>query len=131
MSVVAWKVRKTSVTVRAPHQVGVCKKHKVMLKATIKEEGDNAMWVPLPAPKVVGTAESPFEKALVGIMKEMKASQKSSERIAWDALEVLRESGPAVVAGHAEPDDGSGGPGRVGSAGQAFCEDKGNGSARE
>ena len=69
-------------------QVGVRKKHKVVSKVTIEEEGDNAAWVPPPAPRVVGTAELPFGKALVGIIKEMKVSQKSLERIARDALEV-------------------------------------------
>ena len=77
--------------VRGPHQVGMRKKCKVVSKVTIEEEGDDMMWVPPPAPKVVGMAESPFEKALVGIVKEMKASWKSSERIAWDVLEVSRE----------------------------------------
>ena len=46
---------------------------------------------PLPAPKVVGKAELPFEKALVGIVKEIKVSWKSSEKIAQDALEVSWE----------------------------------------
>ena len=63
-----------------PHQVGVHKKHKVVLKATIEESGDNAMWVLPPTPKVVRKAEMPLEKALAAIMKEMKASQKSSEK---------------------------------------------------
>ena len=81
----------TSVTAQAPCQVGVHKKHKVMLKATIEEEGDDGVWVLLPAPKVVRMAESPFEKALVGIMKEMKVSRKSLERIVRDTLEALQD----------------------------------------
>ena len=72
-----------------PHQV--CKKRKVTSKATIGEEGDDMEWVPPLAPKAVGMAESLFEKALTGIVKEMKASWKSSERIVWDALEVSHE----------------------------------------
>ena len=78
-------------TARAPRQVGVRKKCKVMLKATIKEDGDDTAWVPLPAPKVTRMAESPFTKALMGIVKEMKASRKSLEQIAQEALEVLCE----------------------------------------
>ena len=62
-----------------------------MLKAIIKESGDDVMWVPPPAPKVVRKAESLFEKALVGIVKEMKESRKSSEKIMQDVLEVLCE----------------------------------------
>ena len=72
----------------APHQVGVHKKCKVVSKATIEEDGDNAAWVPLPAPKVTGTTELPFAKALVGVVKEMKMSWKSLEWIAQEALEV-------------------------------------------
>ena len=49
------------------------------------------MWVLPPTPKVVGKVELPLEKALVGIVKEMKASQKSMEKIVQDALEVLWE----------------------------------------
>ena len=79
------------VMARGPHQVGVRKKCKVTSKATIEEEGDDVAWVPLPAPKVVRTAESLFEKALVGIVKEMKASQKSLERIAQEALKVSHD----------------------------------------
>ena len=68
---------------------GPRKKHKVVSRATIEGDKDNAAWVPpLPAPKVAGTAESPFTKALVGVMKEMKMSWKSSERIVQEALEV-------------------------------------------
>ena len=80
----------TSVMAWALCQFGVHKKCEVVSKVTIKE-GDDAMWVLPPAPKVVRMAESLFEKALAGIMKEMKVSWKSLERIAWDALEVLWE----------------------------------------
>ena len=73
------------------HQVGARKKHKAVSKATIEEDGDDAVWVLPPAPKVVGMVESPSKKSLLGIVKEMKASQKSSERIAPDALEVSWE----------------------------------------
>ena len=75
-------------TAQGLRQVRVCKMHKVVLKATIKEEGDDAAWVLPPAPKVVGMAESLFGKALAGIVKEMKASWKSLERIVQDVLEV-------------------------------------------
>ena len=78
MPVMAW----------APHQVEVRKKRKVMLKATTEEDRDDTVWVPPPAPRVTGTAESPFTKALAGIVKEMKASRKSSERIVQEVLEV-------------------------------------------
>ena len=64
---------------------------KVVSKAIIEESGDDATWVPPLTPKVVGKAESPFEKALAGIVREMKVSWKSSEKIAQDALEVSRE----------------------------------------
>ena len=74
-----------------PHQVRVRKKRKVVSKATIEASGDDTTWVPPPAPKVVGKAEMPFEKALAGVMKEMKASRKSSEQIAQEVLEVLHE----------------------------------------
>ena len=76
-----------TVTAWGLHQVRVCKRHKVVSRLTI-ESGDNATWVPLPTPKVIGKAESLLEKALVGIVKEMKASWKSMEKIAQDALEV-------------------------------------------
>ena len=82
------KIGGTLVMARGPRQVRAHKKCKVVSKATIEEDGDNVAWVPPPAPKVVGTAESPFEMALVGIVKEMQASRKSSERIARDAIEV-------------------------------------------
>ena len=72
----------------ALHQVGVHKKHKVMSKVTIKEDGDDAVWVLPSAPKVTGMTELPFAKALAGIIKEMKASRKSSEQIAQEALEI-------------------------------------------
>ena len=72
------------VTVRGPR-----KKHKVVSKAMIEGDEDDAVWVPPPpAPKVAGTAESPFAKALAGIVKEMKMSQKSSEQIAQEVPEV-------------------------------------------
>ena len=74
-----------------PRQVRVRKKRKVVSKATIKESGDNMTWATPPAPKVVGKVDTPFEKALVGVVKEMKASWKSPERNAWEALEVLCE----------------------------------------
>ena len=81
----------TPVTAWGPHQVGARKKHKVISKATIEEPGDDVTWVPPPAPKVIGKADMPFEKALACVMKEMKVSWKSSERIAWDTLEVSHE----------------------------------------
>ena len=68
---------------------GPRKKRKVVLRVTIEGDEEDVEWVPpSPAPKVAGTAESPFTRALAGIVKEMKASRKSSERIAQDALEV-------------------------------------------
>ena len=68
---------------------GPCKKHKVMSRVMINGDEDNTAWVPPPpAPKVAGTAELLFTKALAGVMKEMKMSRKSSERIAQEALEV-------------------------------------------
>ena len=85
----------TSVTARGLHQVGVHKKckvgSKVMSKPTIEELGDDAMWVPPPTPKVVGKAESPFERVLVGLVKEMKETRKSLERIVQDTLKVSWE----------------------------------------
>ena len=75
--------------VRAPRQVGVCKKCKVILKATIEEDRDDVVWVPPLAHKVTGTTESLFTKALMGVVKEMKTSWKSSEQIVQEALEVL------------------------------------------
>ena len=79
------------VTAWAPCQVEVCKKRKVVSKVTIEEDGDDAAWVPPPAPKVTGTMESLFTKALTGVVKEMKASWKSLEWIAQEALEVSCE----------------------------------------
>ena len=73
------------VTVRGPR-----KKCKVISKTTIDGDEDDVQWVPPPTPKVTGTAESPLMKTVAVIMKEMKVSQKSSERIAWETLEVLR-----------------------------------------
>ena len=72
------------VTARGPH-----KKCRVVSRATIEGDEEDAEWVPpLPAPKVTGTVESLFSRALAGMVKEMKASWKSSEQIAQDALEV-------------------------------------------
>ena len=51
---------------------------------------DDAEWAPPPTPKVTGTAESLFSRALVGVVKEMKASRKSLERIVQETLEVSR-----------------------------------------
>ena len=79
------------VTVWGPRQVGVHKKRKITSKVTIEEDGDDTAWVLLPAPKAVGAAESPLEKAIAGIVKEMKASWKSSERIAQEALKVSHD----------------------------------------
>ena len=85
---------------------GPRKKRKVVSRATIEGDKDDMEWdeddmewdeddmewvPPSPAPKVARTAESPFTRALAGMVREMKASRKSSERIAQDALEVLRE----------------------------------------
>ena len=68
---------------------GLCKKCKVVSKATIEGDEDDVVWVPLlPAPKVSRTAESLFTKALASVTKEMKMSRKSSERIAQETLEV-------------------------------------------
>ena len=73
----------------------MCKKckvrTKVVSKVIIEELGDDATWVPPPAPKVVGKVESPFKKSLVGTMKETKVSWKSLEKIMQDALEVSHE----------------------------------------
>ena len=66
------------------------KKRKVMSKAMIEGDEDDAEWAPLPTPKVTGTAESPLTKAIAVIVKEMKASRKSLERIAQETLEVSR-----------------------------------------
>ena len=71
-------------TVRGPR-----KKRKVVSRVTIKGDEGDVEWVPpLPAPKVARTVESPFTRALAGVVKEMKASRKSLERIAQDVLEV-------------------------------------------
>ena len=78
-------------TAWGPRQVRACKKCKVISKATIEELGDDVTWVPPPAPKVIGKADTPFAKALVGIMKEMKESRKSLERIVQDVFEVSHE----------------------------------------
>ena len=72
------------VTAWGPH-----KKRKVVSRAIIEGDEEDTEWVPpSPAPKVTGTAELPFMRALAGVVKEMKASRKSSERFAQDALEV-------------------------------------------
>ena len=76
---IGWK----PVTVRGP-----CKKRKVVLRATVEGDKDDVEWALPPTPKVTGMAESPFSRALAGVMKEMKASWKSSERIAQETLEV-------------------------------------------
>jgi hypothetical protein len=73
------------VTARGPR-----KKRKVVSKATLDGDEDDAEWVPPSTPKVTGTAESPLAKTVAVIMKEMKASRKSSERIARETLEVSR-----------------------------------------
>ena len=68
---------------------GLRKKRKVVSRATIEGDKEDTEWVlPSPAPKVTRTVELPFTRALVGIVKEMKASRKSSEQIAQEALEV-------------------------------------------
>ena len=76
-------------------QVRVHKRHKVASKMVVSKptikSGDNVTWVPPPAPKIVRKVESPFKKALVGIVKEM-VSWKSMEKIVQDVLEVLQES---------------------------------------
>ena len=70
---------------------GPRKKCKVVLRVTIEGDEDDVVWVPPPpAPKVAGMAEMLFAKALAGIVKEMKMSQKSLERITQEALEVSR-----------------------------------------
>ena len=44
---------------------GLCKKHKVVLKAMIEGDKDDVAWVPPPpAPKFARMAELPFTKAL-------------------------------------------------------------------
>ena len=71
---------------------GPRKKRKVVLRVTIEGDEEDVEWVPLsPAPKVAGMVESPFTRALAGVVREMKASRKSLERIAQDALEVSHE----------------------------------------
>ena len=69
---------------------GPCKKRKVVSKATVEGDKDDAEWAPPPTPKVTRTVESPFSRALAGVVKEMKASWKRSERIAQETLEVSR-----------------------------------------
>ena len=81
------KIGGKPVTVRGPH-----KKRKVVSRVTIEGGEDDVEWVPLPpAPKAARMAESPFTRALAGMVREMKASQKSSERIAQDTLKVSCE----------------------------------------
>ena len=69
---------------------GPRKKRKVVSKATIEGDEDDAEWVPPPTPKISGTAELPLTKAIAVIVREMRASRKSSERIAQETLEVSR-----------------------------------------
>ena len=69
---------------------GLRKKRKVVSRVTVEGDEDDAEWVLPPTPKVTGTAESLFSRALAGVVKEMKASWKSSERIAQETLEVSR-----------------------------------------
>ena len=70
---------------------GPRKKRKVVSRVTIEGDEDDAVWVlPPPAPKVARMAEMLFAKALAGIVKEMKMSQTSLERIVQEALEVSR-----------------------------------------
>ena len=69
---------------------GPRKKRKVVSKATIEGDKDDVEWAPPPTPKITGMAESPLTKAIAVIVKEMKASRKSSERIAQETLEVSR-----------------------------------------
>ena len=73
------------VTARGPR-----KKRKVVSRATVEGDEDDAEWVLPPTPKVTGMAESLFLRALVGVVKEMKASRKSLERIVQETLEVSR-----------------------------------------
>ena len=87
-----------SVTVWGPCQVGVRKKCKVVSRLTIKESGEDTTWVLPPTPKVVGKVESPFERVLAGLVKEMKASQKSLEKIMQDVLEVSQEMPSQMMA---------------------------------
>ena len=71
---------------------GPRKKCKVVSRATIEGDEDNAEWVlPPPAPKAARMAELPFTRTLAGVVREMKASRKSLEQIAQDALEVSCE----------------------------------------
>ena len=79
------EIGRKPVTARGPH-----KKRKVISRATVEGDEDDAEWVLPPTPKVTGTVESLFSRALAGVVKEMKASRKSSERIAQETLEVSR-----------------------------------------
>ena len=69
---------------------GPRKKRKVVSKVTVEGDEDDVEWAPPPTPKVTGTAELPLTKAIAVIVKEMKASWKSSERIVQETLEVSR-----------------------------------------
>ena len=69
---------------------GPRKKCKVVSKATIKGDEDDAVWVLPPTPKATRTVESPLNKAIAVIVKETRASRKSSERIVQETLEVSR-----------------------------------------
>ena len=55
------------VTARGPR-----KKRKVISKATIEGDEDDAEWALPPTPKVTGMVESPLTKAITVIVKEMK-----------------------------------------------------------
>ena len=93
------KIGGKPVTVWGLCQVGVRKKCKIMLKATIEEDRDDVAWVPPPpAPKVAGMVELLFAKALASVVKEMKMSRKSLERIAQETLEVSRAMLSQVTA---------------------------------
>ena len=67
---------------------GPRKKRKIVSKAMIEGDKDDVEWAPLPTPKITGMAELPLTKAIAVIVKEMKASRKSLERIAQETLEV-------------------------------------------
>ena len=81
--------RKCEISGKLVTAQGLRKKRKVVSRATIEGDEEDTEWVPpSPAPKFAGTAESPFTRVLAGVVKEMKVSQKSLERIAQDVLEV-------------------------------------------
>ena len=75
------------VTARGPR-----KKRKIVSRATIEgDEGDVEWDPPSPAPKVAGTVNLPLTRALVAVVREMKAGWKSLEQIVQDALKFSRE----------------------------------------